>query len=393
MSVLIIHQHFKWPNEGGALRSYFLAKALVDKGIHVQVLTTSNKEGYAVEHIEGIEIHYLPVEYANRFGFWKRVFSFLKFIVGCIRVGRKFADVKLCYAISVPLTVGLAARYLKWRYRIPFIFEVGDLWPDAAIELEVIKNGLLKKLLWRMERKIYSEAISVVALSPPIAEAIHKKVPDAKVHIFPNMADCEFFKPEIKEAKLEENFNVKGKLVVSYFGAMGFANGLENVLACAMECQKAKLPVHFFLAGDGAERENLISRAQVLQLRNLTFHSFQNRNGIHDLMKVTDIVFVSYRQARILETGSPNKFFDGLAAGKPIIINFGGWLRNEIEEGPCGFFVDPEDPSSIVQRLSQLLSQGQLLLYGQRARQLAEKKFSREKLTEQWTKIVMKEIQ
>lgn len=392
MSVLIIHQHFNWPSEGGALRSYFLAKALVEKGIRVQVLTASKKKGNAIEKIEGIEVHYLPIEYANRFGFWKRIVSFLKFVVGCIRVSGKFSDVSLCYAISVPLTVGLAARWIKWRYHVPFIFEVGDLWPDAAIELEVIKNDLLKKILWRMERRIYSEATSIMALSPSIAEAIQKKIPSAKVHIIPNMSDCDFFKPEIKEAKLEETVKVKGKLVVSYFGAMGFANGLGNVLACAKECQKANLPVHFILAGDGAERDNLIHQSQELQLTNLVFHSFQNRDGIRDLMNVTDVVFVSYSQAHILETGSPNKFFDGLAAGKPIMINFGGWLRTEIEEGSCGFFVDPNDSSSILPKLSQLHSSDQLKAYGVRARQLAEKKFSRDKLSEQWVQILLKEI-
>jgi glycosyltransferase involved in cell wall biosynthesis len=201
------------------------------------------------------------------------------------------------------------------------------------------------------------------------------------------MADTDFFKPEQKRPALEAQFEVNGKLVISYFGAMGFANGLEYLLGCAAACQQQDLAVQFLLVGDGAERENLQVKAQSMQLKNLSLHSFQTRDGILELMNVTDVVFVSYRHAPILETGSPNKFFDGLAAGKLIFINFGGWIREEIEEAQCGFYLDPEKPESIVPILNSLLASGQLSQYQVRSRQLAEQKFSRNKLTEQWVSI------
>jgi glycosyltransferase involved in cell wall biosynthesis len=391
VNVLIIHQHFNSPEGGGALRSYFLAKALVDKGVKVHVLSGSNSQAYFNKDIEGIDVHFLPVAYANQFGFWRRIFSFLKFVIVCIRVAPKFRHVQLCYAISVPLTVGFIARWMKWRYGVQYIFEVGDLWPDAAIELGVINNGFLKNFLWRMERNIYLEAKSVVALSPPIAEAVQKKV-CVVVHVIPNMSDCQYFSCEKKDPVLVEKFLVNDKAVISYFGAMGFANGLDHILACALECQKVNLPIQFILAGDGAERENLIGKSHAMHINNVSFHNFQNRDGIRELMNVTDIVFVSYRPSPILETGSPNKFFDGLAAGKPIIINFGGWLRKEIEEAGCGFFVHPNNLESMVPLLQSFLFSDQLSLLGQKSRQLAEQKYAREKLTTEWVQILLNEL-
>jgi glycosyltransferase involved in cell wall biosynthesis len=388
VNVLILHQHFNTPKSGGALRSYFLAKAAVGKGWRVEVVTGHALSTYQISDYEGIRVHSVPVLYSNYFGFWKRIFSFVGYVWWCFRLSKKFKQADLCYAISTPLTVGWAARWLKWRYNIPFIFEVGDLWPDAPIELDVITNPLLKNFLWSMERKIYREAKSVVALSPTIQSAIEKKTPGVQVHMIPNMADTEFFQPEQKSSELEKKFNVQGKVVVSYFGAMGFANGLEYLLQAAERCQQTKLPVHFLLAGDGVERANLERLTGDLALTNLSFQKFQNREGVRELMNVTDIVFVCYRHAAILETGSPNKFFDGLAGGKMLMVNFGGWLREEIETARCGVYVNPENPEAAVQNLTALLKEGSLASYQKKSRSLAEEKFSKASLAEKWLALV-----
>jgi glycosyltransferase involved in cell wall biosynthesis len=369
------------------LRSYFLAKAAVDQDWKVSVITGSSEENYQMHDLEGISVHEVPVSYSNYFGFWKRIFSFLQYVRWCIKLSKKFKDVDVCYAISTPLTVGLAARWLKWRYKIPYVFEVGDLWPDAPIALDVITNPFLIKYLLSMERKIYHEAKSVVALSPAIQTAIEKKCPGKLVHMIPNMADTDFFQPETKSPELEKKFNVQGKLVVSYFGAMGFANGLDYLLQAAKACEQTQLPVHFILAGDGVERKNLELSARALNLSNLSFQSFRNRKGIRELMNITDIVFVSYRHAPILETGSPNKFFDGLAAGKMIMLNFGGWLRTEIEN-TCGVYVPPTEPTEVQSQLSRLLSDSSLSTYQKNSRRLAEKSYSRESLSQQWLSVI-----
>ncbi|HEY0652364.1 MAG TPA: glycosyltransferase family 4 protein [Chryseosolibacter sp.] len=390
MKVLILHQHFNTPYEGGAIRSYYLAKALVDSGIETVVITGSNDKS-GIEDVDGIEVHYLKISYNNSFGFLDRSFSFLRFMNGAIRESRKIDNIGLVYAISVPLTVGGAAMRIKKQRNIPFIFEVGDLWPEAPIEMGFIKNPLLKTYLRNLEKRIYMRAESVVALSPSIEAGVLKVHPQANVHQIPNMADTDFYRPEEKDPVLEKKFRVEGKFVISYIGALGFANGLHDFLDAAQAADNAKLPVHFILCGAGATETALVRRISN-GLTNVSFKGFQNREGVRELMNVTDAAFISYLPFPILQTGSPNKYFDALAAGKMIITNFGGWIRQEINENFLGFSFD-NNPGEFVSKLSEFLnSRARIKLAQQRARQLAEEKYSRKILAEKFCGIIRETV-
>lgn len=389
MKILILHQHFKIPQKGGAIRSYYLAKALVDRGVQVVVITAHNEGSYRQDSFEGIEVHYLPVPYDNRYGFLRRIYAFYRFAQKAGRCATLHRDADLCYAISTPLTVGVAAMRIQRKLGIPYIFEVGDLWPDAPIEMGFIRNPLLQRLLYALEKVIYRNARSVVALSPEIAKAIKRKTADKTVHLIPNMADTAFYKPEAKDATLEKRFDTGGRLVVSYIGAVGIANGLHYFLDCAAATQRHGLPVRFLLCGDGAMLDGLKMYAQELHLNNLTFVPFQNREGVRELMNVTDVNFISYLPVKILETGSPNKYFDGLAAGKLTVINFGGWIKAEIEREECGIYVNPKDAEDFVNRIKPYLDDPLLLKkYQLRGSALAERQYSRRMLGEKVREVV-----
>lgn len=388
MKVLLIHQHFNTPSSGGAIRSYYLAKALVDKGVEVIVLTSANNQSQRIKNYEGIVIHSLSIPYDNKFGFLARSWSFIKFVVGAINYSAKIKGVDYCYAISTPLTVGLIAIWLKILKKIPFFFEVGDLWPEAPIQMGFIQNYFLKEVLYRLEKSIYQSAHSIVALSTSIKTEIEKKAPGKNIHLIPNFADCEFYKPSEKSSSLEIKFKTTGKFVVSYIGAIGLANGLDYFLECANASRKAELPIQFLVCGEGALRERLIANAQQLGLKNLTFIDFQTRTGVQEVMNVTDATFICYKNLPVLETGSPNKYFDGLAAGKLIITNFDGWIKREIEEGNCGIFSDPNHPTDFVKKITPFLPDAKALKnYQFAARELAERKYSRKILSEEFYKL------
>lgn len=378
VKVLILHQHFKTPGGGGAIRSYYLAKALVEKGAEVVVVTGHNEGGYRKEILEGIEVHHLPVPYDNRFSFTKRILAFSGFVIRALMFSRRHRDAGLCYAISTPLSTGLAALIIRWWYKIPYIFEVGDLWPDAPIEMGFVRNPLLRRRLYDMERRIYRSAHSIVALSDPIRDSIKKKIAGKAIHVLPNMADTQFFKPEEKRPLLEDKYGVKGKFVVSYIGALGVANGLDYLLACAAATARKNSRVHFLICGDGAMLPVLKKSAIRLSLANLSFIPFQNRAGVQEIMNITDANFISYQPVKILETGSPNKYFDGLAAGKLTIVNFGGWIREEIEREACGVYSGPGQAESFPATIQPFLADPSLLKkYQRRGRELAERKYSR----------------
>jgi len=389
VKVLIIHQHFRLPDEGGAIRSYFLARALVERGIHVEVITASTVGAYNLKVVEGINVHYLPVAYENKFGFWERTNAFLKFTWGAASLGARLPAIDLCYAISVPLTTGIAAMWLKQTRRLPFVFEVGDLWPDAPIALGFVKDPVLKAILLKLERAIYTNATSVVALSNPIKSAITRKVPDKTVQVIPNMSDTEFFGTRGNDAEFRARHGLSEQFVVSYIGAVGFANGLDHLIDCARSAQQSALSVYFFICGDGALVDQHKLNAKRLNLDNLTFLPFTNRQGVKEIMDATDAVFVSYKPFRVLETGSPNKYFDGLAAGKLILLNFEGWIKEEVEREACGVYIDRQQPEKFARLITPFLQERALLRrYQLAARDLALRRYSRIQLGEQFVALV-----
>jgi glycosyltransferase involved in cell wall biosynthesis len=358
------------------------------------VITTHNKSNVHWEEVEGIIVHYLPVAYSNQYGFIRRVYSFLKFVASIVTYAGRFHDASLCYAISAPLTTGLAARWISSRYKIPYYFEVGDLWPEAPIQMGVIRNALLKKILYALEKNIYTGAKAIVALSPSIKEAIAKKISNKPIHLVTNMADTEYYKPEKKSSTLEATYGVNGKFVLSYIGTIGLANGLEYLVEVAAQAQKMNLPVYIFICGDGAVRSTLVHTARVKGLSTISFIPHQQQEGVREILSITDAVFVSYKNLPVLETGSPNKFFDGLAAGKLIILNVGGWLAAEVKKYGCGIQVDADHPADVLVQLQPFLKDSATLIkYQEAARNLAETKYARSILGEQFSSIILHEVQ
>ncbi len=389
MKVLYIHQYFRTPEEGGAIRSYYLAKGMVDNGIEVEMITSHNKTYEEVKNIEGIKVHYLPVFYDNELGFSKRVFSFYRFMKLVRKKARAIKNVNLVYATSTPLTIGLSALKIKKELGIPYYFEVRDLWPEAPVQLGVIKNRFIKSYLERLEKKVYKHADKIIALSPGIKAQIEQRQPNKTVELIPNMSDVEFFKPEVKNPELEDLFDVKGKLVVSYFGAIGAANHLEYLLAAANASLKSELPLVFFIIGVGSQTEKLTYLVKHFELTNVRFVKFQNKHNLKRLLNVTDAAYVSFANKPILETNSPNKFFDALASGKLIITNTKGWVKDICEKDNCGFYYDPDKPSDFVHQIQHFLShKKQLNAYQVNSRRVGETQFSRRAQVEKLMKML-----
>jgi glycosyltransferase involved in cell wall biosynthesis len=380
MKILYLHQYFLTPEQGGAIRSYHLAKALVEAGHEVEMITSHNHPHYHFSNIEGIKVHYLPVYYENNLKPTGRLFSFVKFMFRAYNKATEIENIDLCYATSTPLTIGLIALFLKRLHRISFYFEVRDLWPEAPIQMGAIKNYFIKKYLFNLEKRIYKRADKIIALSPGIAEGIRMRVPDKEVHIIPNFSDCVFFHPEEKTNELEEKFGVKGKFVISYFGALGKANHLEYLINTAVELSKRKLShIHFIIAGKGSELHLIKEKVRKNHLNNISFVGFVNKYSLHEMLNVTDAIYISFINKPIMETNSPNKFFDGLAAGKLCITNVKGWTKELIEKNNCGFYYNPEEPEVFIDKIIPYTNDHKLLTTSQNnARNLAEHDFSKD---------------
>lgn len=358
MKILYVHQYFKTPSEGGAVRSYYLAKILVEAGHEVVMLTAHNKKEIDEKEIEGIKVIYMPVYYANKLGFVGRAFAFLKFIWLAFRKASSIEGIELCYCTSTPLTVGLIALWLKRKKNIPFYFEVRDLWPEAPIQMGAINNSILIHFLRKLELDLYVKSERLVALSPGMKEGINQIVPGKAVSVLPNMSDIGFFSQKINRKKSFEKFGneLESSFNIAYIGAIGKVNRMDALLDAAVSCQKKGLNVNFLVAGEGGELLRITQKAKSLKLKNLKFVGHLNKEEIRQLLGICEATYISFCDKPILGTNSPNKFFDSLAAGKLCIVNVEGWIKNLIEEKECGFYTNPDIEDDFAQKINPYLN-------------------------------------
>lgn len=380
MRIIYIHQYFLTPQEGGATRSYYLAKGLVENGIAVEVVTAHNTTYYDLKIIDGIKVHYLPVKYDQSFGFLKRIWAFYRFVVEAKKWIIKLPRPDLLYITSTPLSTGWIGLWAKKKFALPYIFEVRDLWPDAPIQVGAIRNPILKKLLYAFEKKIYKRALKVIALSPGIAESIRVKCPGCELHIVPNFADGDVFTKAEKSVQLLKKYGLRDEMTITYSGAIGQVNAVDELLDLAYLSQQNKFPFQFVVMGKGSKLPDLLTKAKKLGLQNFRYIPFGPKKAVAEVLNLSDVAFISFEHLPVLKTNSPNKFFDAIASGKVIMINHKGWIYDLVERYGIGYYYHPTKPMEALQYL-ELLAQDKRVLnrMQQSSRELYDRFFTKEK--------------
>ncbi len=375
LRVLLIHQHFRFPEEGGSTRSFHVAQKLLSEGIDVTILSGHSEKKGLFEK-DALRVQYFRIPYDNSMGFYPRIVAFWRFVGAAKNFIKKNPGWNLAYVMTTPLTTGFIARYLKNKFKIPYFFEVGDLWPQIPVEMGILRNKWLVKWLFKQEQNFYDEAHTVIAMSPDIAANIQSRSGTQTV-VIPNFSDNDFFQPTFRSNPVTAAHPFR----VIYCGTFGRANNLDMLLDLASSCLNNLLPVNFTLMGDGFAKKHLTRRINAEHLTNVEILPMGNKGAVRNQLKVHDAVFTSFAAYPTLATGSPNKFFDALAAGKITLINFKGWLSRLIEQEGIGLVISIEKPDSFLKELPQFFQLTQLREAQERARQLGEKHFDKELLT------------
>jgi len=390
MKILYIHQYFHLPSEPGGTRSYWIAKELIGRGHEVTMITSTNNYSHpnpGVEVIDGIKVIYVKNEYSNYMSPLKKVRSFFRFLRLAIKEGCKQRDVDMVYATSTPLTIGYVALRLKAKKGFPYVFEVRDLWPEFPIQVGAIKNKLAIKFLRRMERRIYEKSEHVVALSPGMQEGvIAAGTPKWKISMIPNMSKPDEFFPHDVDREVVDQFGLDlNKCNVIHFGAMGEANALDYVVDAAKELKEmGREDVNFVFMGYGATQPKLEKMVADYRLDNVQFLGNHGMSTVIEVVNVCDMSIITFKNLPILATNSPNKLFDSLSAGKPIIVNSPGWTKDLVEKNDCGFFVHPDNPKELADKIMEV-KDNKLLLekWGKNARVLSETIYDKKILSAQ----------
>ena len=233
------------------------------------------------------------------------------------------------------------------------VFEVRDLWPEALIQ-GGLKNKPAIWMLKILEKKTYRNAERIIALSPGMKDGVLATgIPDDKCTVIPNMSKPDKFYPHERSVKIMKEFSIDPtKFNLVHFGSMGQLNGLEYIIRAAEYAQKkGEEALQFLFLGAGSTLPALQEMVRERNLKNVKFLGNHPMDIVSEIVNCCDASITSFRNLPILATNSPNKLFDSLSAGKVIIVNSNGWTKELVEKYECGFYVDPEKPEELVDRM------------------------------------------
>lgn len=394
MKIIYLHQYYHNPSMSGSTRSYEMARRLVKMGHEVHLITSTR--GYHVSKKitfeEGIFVHWIKIDYSNRMSFYRRLYSFFAFaILSFIYAIRIKGDI--IFATSTPLTIALPGVAASKWLKIPFFFEVRDLWPTVPIAMGQIKNKHIIYASKKLELFAYNNAQGIVALSDDMKEGIVKLgVNQDKVSVIPNGCDLNLFN-HIKNNKdvFRKKYDFGNEIIILYPGTIGVVNHVEWLVKLCFEL-KANPKFKVVVVGDGIEKDKVVSIANSLEVLDKNFFIINSvsKSSITEYFEMADFVISTILPIKELEANSANKFFDALSSGTPVLVNHGGWQAELIEKKNCGIQLpfDVQKAAKLLEQINQM--EESVLKMGDNARKLAEEKFSRDKLASQLEQILIK---
>ncbi len=400
MRVIYFHQHFSTPKGSTGIRSYEMARRLLAHGHQVTMvcgsygggetgLTKSFQEGRRRGSVDGIDIVEFDLTYSNADGFLKRATTFIKFALRSIGLAMT-EKYDVLFATTTPLTAGIPGIAARWLRGKPFVFEVRDLWPELPRAMGVIRNPLLLWAMGVLEWASYRSAHRLVGLSPGIVDGImHRGVHRDYIALVPNGCDLDIFSTPIEPWRPAEV--PPSDLMAVFAGTHGMANGLDAVLDAAAELKRrGRDDIKLLLIGQGKLKAGLQARAATEGLSNVVFHDPVNKERLAGLMAATDVGLQLLANVPAFYYGtSPNKFFDYIAAGLPVLNNYPGWLAEMIEQHQCGFALPPDSPVAFADALERAAQDRTALkVMGERGLALARSTFPREALADKWVEWV-----
>ncbi|MCU0913169.1 MAG: glycosyltransferase family 4 protein [Planctomycetes bacterium] len=373
---------------------------MITSGLANREFPVCRKEPCCEYEVDGIRVISVAAAYNDPYvgtgmSGWRRMLQFHRFARAAAQAGKGLGAPDVVFATHTPLTVGLAGLELSRCFHVPLVFEVRDLWPEALLNVGALTHPLAIWWLRRMAQRIYRGADHLVALSPGMKEGIVRTgVPAGKVTVIPNASDLDLFRPGLDGSAARQRLGLGRRFAAVYFGAMGLANGLEYAIEAArILAARGNHDIVFVLHGDGGKRRDLEDLARSYGLANVVFSPLvPDKEEVARIVAGCDVCLTIYRAARE-HTWSPNKMFDALAAGKPVLINVPGWLGETIEQNRCGRYVDPQRPETLADALEELSSDPtRCRQMGENARALAQRQFDRRVLAAQLEEVLLNAV-
>jgi glycosyltransferase involved in cell wall biosynthesis len=393
MHILLIHQAFAALDEPGGTRHHELARYLASIGHQITVIaspvsyltgTRHPGKGDWVQRREeqGVTILRTYTYPALHRSFIHRIFSFVSFMISSFLVGLQVRRVDVIWGTSPPIFQGITAWALARLKRVPFLFEVRDLWPAFAAQVGVLKQPLLIKASEWLERFLYRQADQVIVNSPGFIQHVSQRGA-RKVALLPNGSDPRMFDLQADGENFRRTYKLGQGFLALYAGAHGMSNDLQVVLQAA-DRLRGQNNIRFVFLGDGKEKNSLMAKAVEMGLPNVVFLAPVPKDEMPAALAASDACIAILKPIPLYSTVYPNKVFDYMAAGKPVVLAIAGVIQEVVDQAHAGIPVPPGDPKALAEailRLAQNPTEARLM--GCRGRQYIEQYFDRAVLANQ----------
>ena len=411
MRILLVHQYFLEKNEGGGSRFNEITKMWSDQGHEITVLagmvhynTGKKPKKYRGKFIfhdkefyNNVDIIRCYVSEKYNVNFVGRLWAYFSFVFSSICAGIFKSKGKYDFILvsSPPLFVGVTAYFISVIKRIPFIFEIRDLWPETAIDTGVLKNRLAIKFSFLFEKFIYKRSKLINVLTPAFRDKLisNKNVPEKKIIFIPNAADFSLSEKISNDISFNSNqfkkkLSFENKFVITYVGAHGVANHLIQIIDAAEILQNTE--IIFQLIGAGMRKEFLVNEVRKRNLTNVVFRDPVPKSDVFKYILSSDVGISVLKNIDTFKTIYSNKTFDYMSCKKPILLAIDGVSRKLIESANCGFFVEPENSLMLAEKstLMSKLDKKQLHQMGVNGYNYAKEHFDRKKLANKYLNLI-----
>ncbi len=411
MKILYVSQYFPPEMGAPAARAAELSRHWAAAGHDVTVLTGFPNHPTGVvppeyrdkfrrlvvcEKIDGVDVvrtWLLP--FPNRKAH-ERMLNYSSFCVSAASAGLFLPRPDVVIATSPQLLVGLSGWWLaRWK-RVPFVFEVRDLWPESLAAVGMgDSNSMLHRALAKIAGFLYRHSDRVVVVTPAFEDYLVEnwRVPREKISVIENGVETDLFAPQElageAETDLRRELGAQGKFVVSYIGTMGMAHGLETIVAAAAQLQATNPEIAFLMLGEGAAKESITALARERGLNNLRFVDQQPRERIPAYIRASDVCLVLLKKTDLFKTVIPTKMLEFMSCARPVILGVDGQARAILEEAHAGLVIEPGNSDALVNAVRYLAANpGTARKLGENGRAHIVRKFSRSQTAARYIRVL-----
>ncbi len=404
--ILIITQYFPPEVGGGSQRSIGFAEELRDAGFEVTVIApfpsyliqkndiVKKFKLYERSEINGIKLFNTFVYASDRGSFFTRILYYLSFTFSSTLVALvKVKKTDFHITISPPLFNGISGICIKFLKNSKFIFDIGDLWPESAVQLGFLKNKTAVWLAEKFEKYIYKKSDFINVVTEITLQKLKDKFPFIKrIFWVPNFVRTDLVIKRAKNKKLLNDLNLVNKFIIGYAGNIGGAQGLKIVVDAAKITQ-LNTEITYLIIGDGVDRGGLEQEIQLYNLKNIVLHPPVNRDLVLEYLSIFDVTLIPLVKNELFRFTIPSKLYEAMASECPVILCVDGEARKILEKSNAGLYCEPENAQELAEKILWMYShRSETIVMGESGRKYVIDNYDRKRTIQKFMKMLLAHV-